>query len=214
VFIHITDDLTGDGLPDLLSEGGGGDRIYTGDLSGTLDSGVDGRPIYDRSGYIHLGGLDMDSDGLPDYRVRCYDEYRRALWGHVDIDEDECTPFGEFQPTSVLRDIDGDGGQELSDGQYIQEVASFVDDGRYDYVHYSQGTYADIDGDGRTDVLYVYTPELGHPTHRVVLDVLAGDATQVVVDSTIRALFEDFSGDGLPELLFEVDVGTLMVIGQ
>ena len=210
--VHFTEDLTGDGIPDVSisgnttivlaqsSELGSGGDAYTWSV-GTSD-------VYSQYMTTQLGGLDLDSDGYPDY-ITSNTSYgyccARDIY-NLDGYTYGCNQqFRTFIPTMVLPDIDGDGDKELSDGYCIQNSSNLTDTSYCDYniYHYEAESFIDFDGDGLYDLV--------NYSGNITLDIIGGGAGTVKSTSLHYENIADFNGDGMDDLVVSSGGDTYIV---
>ena len=201
--VYFTEDLTGDGIPDVLihgdhsspfvsqsSELGSGFDVYTGSV-GTSD-------VYSQYMTTQLGGLDLDSDGYPDYITRntSYGYCARDVYNPDGYAYGCNQRFWTFIPTMVLPDIDGDGDKELSDGYCIQNSSNLTDTSYCDYniYHYEAEAFIDFDGDGLYDLAF--------NDGSITLNIIGGGTGTVAVNHYVYYKnIADFNGDGMDDLV-------------
>ena len=207
--ISFIDDLTGDGLPDAIITGcttgviaqsnelGSGGDAYTWSV-GTRVSGA-----YRNVIATQMAGLDLDSNGYPDY-MYYYSSEKCAK----DISGSYCIQdFWTFIPTMVLPDIDGDGDKELSDGYCIQNSSNLTDTSYCDYNirwGHQPESFIDFDGDGLYDLA---------DSSSITLDIIGGGAGTVTVNyhSVFSSNIADFNGDGMDDLVVSSGGDTYIV---
>jgi hypothetical protein len=210
--ISFIDDLTGDGLPDAIVTGcttgvvaqsnelGSGGDAYTWSV-GTSD-------IYSQYMTTQLGGLDLDSDGYPDYITSntSYGYCARDIYNQDGYTYGCNQQFRTFIPTMLLPDIDGDGDKELSDGYCIQNSSNLTDTSYCDYNinHYKAESFIDFDGDGLYDLA---------DSSNITLDIIGGGTGTVTVNyhSVYSSNIADFNGDGMDDLVVSSGGSTYIV---
>jgi hypothetical protein len=178
----VRGDLNGDGLADVVTLARGNAWVYLGSASGvltavppafagTMDSG-----LWDGEGHLAVDVADVNGDGFADLVTAHTDGnayvYPGALAGVFGgaVDSFHGTYVG-YQPIAVA-DVDGDGFADLvshkdgsvvvhpgrADGSFGTAVSSFAgtyDSGAEDGIGHHAVDVADVDGDGRADLVTI-----------------------------------------------------------
>lgn len=212
--ITFTDDLTGDGVPDVWVLGGVNSRLVrSSELGFGGDAATWSAGLVLPGGHIagmggsSLAGLDSNSNGYPDFRSLSFTGYRDCYRDIVS--SPDCLGYlNTFKPDITLPDIDGDGEKELSDGVCVQNLSSFSDSTYCDYrLPYNIETASqifDLDGDGRFDLGY---------GSLIVLDTVGTASDQIEINDYIDwSSVGDYDGNGNTDLVVSrYSVGTYIV---
>lgn len=208
-WVSFTEDLTGDGIPDVLIYGNHSAFVsQSSELGSGFDVGSVGTSdVYSQYMTTQLGGLDLDSDGYPDYITRntYYGYCARDIYSPDGYAYGCNQQFGTFIPTMLLPDIDGDGDKELSDGYCIQNSSNLTDTSYCDYNidHYEAEAFIDFDGDG----LYDLADHYGY----ITLDIIGGGTGTIKSTSLHYDNIADFNGDGMDDLVVSSGGDTYIV---
>jgi len=224
-----TEDLDGDGDPDIVLGNTGQDRLYLNDGAGTFTDATEGRMPVDDGVTISLAVGDVDGDGDQDLvlaRTGLTNQRQNRLYlndgagtftdatvTNLPVDDDITTAIG-------LGDVDGDGDLDVVIGNGNGQDRLYLNDGAGRFTDATSGrmppdsaytldlALADVDGDGDLDIVLARTGQLAQRQNRLYLNDGAGrftDATaaRMPVDGeiTLSVVLGDVDGDGDPDIV-------------